>query len=96
METGIKAWFKIDNFETPWSMVSLNGIEYVDQLKTAIRNISDKTLEHYDAFHLTIKVKIDDNKDNVRVLDPEEKISSILKLFGNRVIRFHVSVPSGK
>ncbi|KAF8470137.1 hypothetical protein BDZ91DRAFT_761430 [Kalaharituber pfeilii] len=73
MATASEAWFKLISPESSWSIVSLEGIKYVDHLKKAIKKEVAIKLNNYDAADLTIKATYDDE-------DPKVQWSSILRM----------------
>ncbi|KAF8470096.1 hypothetical protein BDZ91DRAFT_719950 [Kalaharituber pfeilii] len=85
MATASEAWFKLINPESSWSTVSLEGIEYVDHLKEAIKKKVAPKLDAYSIIDLTIKAKYDDkDPENAVELDPEDDLKKVLERVGRQ------------
>ena len=90
-------WIKlIQPKESPWTRVSLNGVEYVDDLKKTIKKEKPVDLKDYDADNLIIKAKKTSESDDqaVKLENPEEPIGVVQQRFGHD-FRVFVSVPAG-
>ncbi|KAF8476121.1 hypothetical protein BDZ91DRAFT_711004 [Kalaharituber pfeilii] len=100
MATASEAWFKLINPESCWSTVSLEGIEYVDHLKKAIKKKVAPKLDNYSIIYLTIKATYDDkDPENAVELDPRDDLKKVLERVGRqdspvaKNIRFFVFLP---
>lgn len=84
METG-KVLYKLMNqiLESFWDRVSLENVEYMTDLKEAIKERRGNDLKYYNAVDLTLKItKKDDKKvENAVKLDDERELTSILRDF---------------
>ncbi|RUO96518.1 hypothetical protein BC936DRAFT_141897 [Jimgerdemannia flammicorona] len=81
-----KAWFKLLNPESDWDRVSLEEIEYVADLRKAIKKEMPILLKDYEASQLTLSatVKVDDASQAVK-LDARKSLASILKNFDVKI-----------
>jgi hypothetical protein len=81
-----RIWVKLMSpEETPWTVVSLEGVEYVDDLKKAIKNKKSNALKDYDADQLILKAKKSSESDKQAALlgDPRESVASVQRRFGD-------------
>lgn len=71
--------------ETPWTSVSLSGMEYVDGLKKAIKNKLSPKLDAYAAVDLVLKAKksTESNEQAALLGDPRESVASVQRRFGD-------------
>jgi len=83
--------------ETPWTEVSLENVEDVDDLKKAIKCEKSNALKDYDADQLVLKAKRSTENDEqaVELGDPRESIASVQQRFGDNY-EVLVSVSTGK
>ncbi|KAF8467849.1 hypothetical protein BDZ91DRAFT_793510 [Kalaharituber pfeilii] len=97
----IQAWFKIIGSESDWTRVLLEEIEYVADLKKAIKKKAAIKLNNYDAADLIIKATYNDDKDpkNAVELDPKVELHTVLEQvpppvgYSTKKIRFFVMLP---
>lgn len=77
-----KALFKLLSPEAPWDRIPLTDVEYVTDLRKAIKTEASPLLDGYSASHLIIKAtkKIKD-ADQAKELDPEKDLAAVLKDF---------------
>jgi len=58
----IEAWFKIVGSQSHWAKVSLEGLQYIDDLKGAIKKRMEPGLNSYDPASFTIKTTYNDER----------------------------------
>src|SRR4051794_39371472 len=93
-----RIWVKLIILKkTPWTRVSLDGVEYVDDLKKAIKNELSPKLDSYAIVDLILKAKNNAESDEqaVELGDPEESVASVQQRFGDN-FRVLVSAPTSK
>jgi len=91
-------WVKRAGFSNShWTQVSLDNVEDIDDLKTAIKNEMTHSLDAYASYELILKAmkKTDSDEHAVDLKDPMETIASVQQRYGDD---FHilVSPPNGK
>ena len=91
-------WFTVvDLPNAPLTKLSLQDVQDIDDLKTAIKTKMPNALASYDAAQLVLKVKRRNEPDNQAhdLADPTQVIADVFQQFGNDCWVL-VSLPPGK
>ncbi|PKY47482.1 hypothetical protein RhiirA4_462683 [Rhizophagus irregularis] len=77
-----KVWFKLENPKDNWTRVSLEEVEYVDDLKKKIKIEMAPKLDTFASSSLTLKATYNNDNPNEAVeLHEKGELVSVLRLF---------------
>jgi hypothetical protein len=73
-----KVWFKLMNPESNWTRVSLENVEYVDDLKKTIKKEASPFLDNYFSAQLILKAEYE---STIIELNERDKLFEVLNKF---------------